>query len=225
MNRIRFRFLLVLLALVVALILDYFNFEGVASLWTLSSALWLALIIALVVDFFFAGWDFINDETNNQTRENREANSPAVLAENRDVHIARYNHLNAENARYRNLVWKIVAFVWAIYYALLQFLEKKTTSTCVEANTVLAPLPKEWFFVFLFSAAIFATIFHLFCETMVVRNQRSRRALEEVLGLIDDRWAHQEGQEDPRRPGFLFSVFVFGCLTWCPAVVMLILRR
>ena len=225
MNRNRFRFFIVLLALSAALILGYLSFQGVATMWAFPSALLLGLIVALVIDFLFASWDFIRNETDNQTRLNREANPSNAIAENRDIHIARYDHLNAEIARYRDLVWKIVAFVWTIYYALLQFLEKGTTAADAKASSVLVPLPKEWFFFLLFLAAIFATIFHLFCEIMVVRNQTRRRALEGVLGLIDPQWAHQENQENPWRLGFLFSIFVFGALTWVPPIVMLLLKK
>ncbi|GEM_PF-5922853 len=169
--------------------------------------------------FYNCAWRLVDEQTFSPTTTN-----PSSINEGqRDIHEARYNHLNTEITRYRDLVWKVTAFAWAIYYALMQFAEGLTIQTVSNSDLPKLLLPVGWLLIFCIIIALFATIFHAFCEIMAVRNQDRRRSLETAMGLLDPNWAHQETLEQPGRIGFRFSVIVFGILIWAPPLIILVL--
>lgn len=217
-----------LLAFVSWLALIYFNQE-LEHAWIyilrwfgniLSHRLGILTIISTIlgIGFYWCAWRFVDEKNFIPITE------PGTINEwQRGIHEARYNHLNAEITRYRDLVWKITAFAWAIYFALTQFAESLTIPTVRNSNLPKLLLPVGWFLIFCVVTAFFATIFHAFCEIMAVRNQERRRSLETAMGLIDPNWAHQATLEHPGRMGFRFSVIVFGILIWAPPLMMLVL--
>lgn len=176
--------------------------------------------ISRLTIWYVLTWFFIREATRsvNQVRST-DIDSENLTA----IRIARYNHLNSEITRYRDLSWKIVGFTWAIYYALIRSFN--TAGDTHEAFITHSYNPGSYFFFFMFLTAVFAAIFHLFCEIMVCRNQEARRALEGVLGMLNSKWAHQGNQEDPCRFGFLFSVAVFACIVWLPPLFLLYWRN
>lgn len=205
------------LTFLISLAIIYFNKNLENILW---GRAWFFILISILagVGFYGSAWKWIEEETCAPVPEPMPINEMK-----RAIHEARYSHLNAEITRYRDLVWKVTAFAWAIYYALIRFAEGFMIQTNSAPQQTKLQLPVEWFLIFLIITAFFATIFHEFCEIMAVRNQERRRNLETVMGLIDPNWAHQATLEHPRRLGFIFSVVVFGLLIWAPPFIMLIL--
>lgn len=218
-----------LLTFVAYLLLIYFNANLVklyvsVHLLLSTTAQNLLETVAIILMFIAGGcfywcvWRFVDEKTFAKQSEPRPINQFQ-----RDIHEARYNHLNAEITRYRDLVWKITLSVWGIYYSLIRLAEGFKIPPVSIPNPPKFSLPIGWFLIFCVITALIATIFHAFCEIMVVRNQQRRRSLEAAMGLLDPNWAHQKTLEDSGRIGFLFSVIVFGVLIWAPPLIMLVL--
>ncbi|GEM_PF-4459337 len=134
----------------------------------------------------------------------------------RDIHVARYNHLNDEITRYRDLVWKIVAFSWAIYGATIWFFYLVGIKVLNDSSRF-----SIIFFFLIISTAALTTLCHYRCERMVEENQERRRNLENFLGLSDKRWAHDKNRERCTRINFLGSFIIFFALTWMPPLIMI----
>lgn len=228
MDRVRLSFVASLVVFSASLGLIYFD-KDLENIYTrifqalehiLRNRLWIftAISTCLGIWFYRCTWRLVDEETFAPITIPNPINE-----RQRDIHEARYNHLNAEITRYRDLVWKITAFSWAIYYALIRFAEGFTIPVVSSQNLPKFSLPIGWFLIFCMAIAFIASIFHAFCEIMAVRNQERRRSLETAMGLIDPNWAHQATLEHPGRMGFRFSVIVFGLLIWTPPLTMLVL--
>ena len=126
--------------------------------------------------------------------------------------IARYEHLNSEITRYRDLVWKIPGLAWAVYFVLLH---NDPTN-----GGVVGQLPDWYRLLLLFLTAVAATIFVLYCERLTDRNRVLRRWIELRL-RVPPPWRHRGREESPSRVGYRFSRGVFLVAIWVPVMTVL----
>lgn len=119
------------------------------------------------------------------------------------VRLVRYEHVNSEITRYRDLVWKIVPLTWAIYFAIYNY---------------RGFLPGIYPQVLLVTSAVIGSIFYTYCEVMTEHNRRRRRRLEDILEL-DEQFRHRE--PPIHYVGLIFCFFVFVASMWIPVFSLL----
>lgn len=134
--------------------------------------------------------------------------SAAVGASLKEVRLARYEHVRCEVARYRDLIWKIAAYAWAMYYGI---------SLIHKAEG----LPSPFYAVALLLTAVAVSVFYVHCEVMIEQNRRRIIALEEVLRL-DMPFRHRDTNAHPL--ALIGSFIVFGVAIWMPFRVLVSLR-
>ena len=136
--------------------------------------------------------------------------------DSRDMLLARYNHLNDEITRYRDLVWKVVSSSWAMYGAIIWFFigDKKILEQ-IQSNAV-PPL----FYILLFVVAIVTTISHIFCEISVWCCKRQRNSIARHLNLTDARWLHDEPSSASSFWRLAISASLFLLITLFPLILI-----
>lgn len=138
----------------------------------LSSGLWLILF-----GFVISAFCYIRFDSNEKQKTSQSLSKKDSLfippTDKRDIYIARYGHLNAEITRYRDLVWKVVFYVWGIYGALLWFFfeEKASQIHLTNSNT-------NFLLSLFFAAACIGLVSHFYFEAMVIANQNGVPALK-----------------------------------------------
>ncbi len=135
---------------------------------------------------------------------------------NRDLCLERYQHLNSEIGRYRDLSWKIAVLAWAADYVVFIDLFSQSGGN-VRLESFYNPSPEQRM-VLLALISLVATVFILFCERMTKNNQALRRDVEATLDL-PNAWRHHATQESSRRFGFLLSVSAFIGFIWFPTLL------
>lgn len=206
----RIRFALSFLIIVIFLILSYMWLPGQNLrliflpwlVWALFLILWLSRSIWILID------------RENDIFEDRSNARIDINGENVDVHLAKYDHVDREVTRYRDLQWQIGIITWAIYYGI---------TWLADQSHKFANLPEKAYFSGLFLTAFLSSVFLLFCEHSANANRRQRRELEVNLRL-SERWQFTERGEDTNRLGFRFSVGAFLIAIWLPPLVLLVFR-
>jgi len=161
----------VILFLISSLTLTAFVIMGRTFNGYFSGQTWWAsccLILAIAFVGFFCTMSWLSLEKLNERTQDASTDLPEIKDNRRDVHLTRLDHVDREVTRYRDLCWKIVGLVWAIYYVLNQ-----------SRGTFLEDIP---YFICLFLTAASGTVFLLFCELSANRNRTQRRELANQLG-------------------------------------------
>jgi len=175
-------------------------------------ALWFLLFIVLILCFCIATWFLIENFSSSDTERHEWHFGPSQ----RDIRLARLNHVEDEVTRYRDLCWKIGALTWGVYYGL--------NWVVTQEHHPYLWLPQWAFLLFAILAAGFATTFYLYCEYSTIRNKEQRRELQERLSL-DARWRFKPGAERVWRFSFLVSATIFLCAIWVPPIAMIFFRK
>lgn len=200
--------------------LSYFMYLGYAAFnMTMSyfksfgpwDVLWVLVSIILVSCFCVITWFLIENFSSGTDAFEWDFGPPQ-----RDVRLARLNHVDAEVTRYRDLSWKIGALAWGVYYGINWIV--------VQGNHPYFLIPRWAFLLFIVLTAEFATIFYLYCEYSTIRNKKQRRDLQEMLSL-DARYRFRPGAERIMRFGFLVSAAIFLCAIWIPPFAMIFFQR
>lgn len=184
-------------------------FLGLALVGSSSIAFWQTGNVASFVTSILVIFIFSQVVSQLLTSEYPNPEPPPHRNGERDALIARYELVNSEITRYRDLSWKVVALGWGIYYVVV--LPKDKTALNLDLGTPIMLL-------ILFLTAVFATIFILYCERMTDRNRELRRLLELDLGLTRP-FGHTPEKESPLRIGYLFSIFAFLLGVWAPVLI------
>ncbi len=163
----------------------------------------------LAVSFSFVVWWLLELLDVNRHRDWKMGVLPDK-EELRAMRLAKYEHLNDEIIRYRDLSWKIPTLAYGIYWGARALLSE-------------AALGDGLICFFYSLTAICATIFLLFCEHAVYRNKPQRREIEETMKL-DSEWRYKISVEGPIKPRFLVSVGIFLLAIWIPPWIMFFYR-
>ena len=207
-----------LLALIAFTVATFAKFNhqafGNAIWWNF---VWWMLAVCLVLIFCMTTWTLLEAENDVQNRRQpNEEERTRIANDLQEIHLVHFGHSQQEVTRYRDLSWKIGGLTWAIYSALIWFKSK-------EAFQDLPKLSSDVFFLFIFSTALAACVFILFCEVSANRNRSQRREIAEILQL-HERWRPTEAGERLTRPGFWFSILVFLLVIWLPPLLILFYR-
>jgi len=128
----------------------------------------------------------------------------------RAIRLQKYEHLNNEITRYRDLSWKIPTLVYVIFWGARDFL----------SVNVLGEDPIYFFYSL---AAICGTLFLLFCEHAAHRNKIQRRQIEETMRL-ESEWRYTTSGESIVGLRFLVSVGIFLLAIWAPPWIIFFYR-
>jgi len=138
----------------------------------------------------------------------------------RDILIARYNHLNDEITRYRDLVWKVVASSWAIYGSIIWYYS--ATDKNLFKNIQSGFIPNS-FRCLLITTGIITTLSHIFCELSVLCSKRNRNLLANYLKLENFDRSHENLSDAWAITRLIISFLIFSIIIWLP--IMFILWR
>ena len=117
--------------------------------------------------------------------------------------LVRYEHVNSEVTRYRDLVWKIAGYAWAIYFAIYTL---RKDGACKLSSNVLLLL-----------AAFSASVYYTYCEVLIEQNRKRRMVLEEAMKL-DETFRHRE--TGGHLLALVVSFIMFGAVIWFPVFVL-----
>ncbi|MDO8729909.1 MAG: hypothetical protein Q7J69_01795 [Candidatus Omnitrophota bacterium] len=134
------------------------------------------------------------------------------------VHLEKFKHLHVELIRYRDLIWKVTGFSWAMYYAMIYLI----TTQFGDSNSngqLQVYFPRKVFFILMFIIAALASYFYLFLEAARLEREERYQYLGRALELAAA-WREHSSRDSHKQIRLFLSILVFGGIIWTPVIVL-----